>query len=101
MTLCLYVNTLLVLSLLLLLFPVAYEGGLRPNHQPERQGNVQAQQLLEGLLETRTTVQASSKYQPEASNTGIPFGDHPLTLERYREDLHGPCARMTCTHREV
>ena len=24
----------------------------------------------------------------------IPFGDHPLKLERYREDQHGPCARM-------
>ena len=24
----------------------------------------------------------------------IPFEDHPLNLERYREDLHGPCARM-------
>ena len=31
----------------------------------------------------------------------IPFGDHPLTLERYREDWHGPCARMTRTDREV
>ena len=30
----------------------------------------------------------------------IPFGDHPLKLERYREDLHGPCARMTRTNRE-
>ena len=26
---------------------------------------------------------------------GIPFGDHPLELERYREDQYGPCARMT------
>ena len=24
----------------------------------------------------------------------IPFGDHPLRLERCREDEHGPCARM-------
>ena len=31
----------------------------------------------------------------------IPFGDHPLKLERYREDQHGPCARMTRTNREV
>ena len=31
----------------------------------------------------------------------IPFGDHPLKLERYREDWHGPCARMTRTNREV
>ena len=31
----------------------------------------------------------------------IPFGDHPLKLERYREDSHGPCARMTRTNREV
>ena len=31
----------------------------------------------------------------------IPFGDHPIKLERYREDLHGPCARMTRTNREV
>ena len=31
----------------------------------------------------------------------IPFGDHPLKLERRREDKHGPCARMTRTHREV
>ena len=28
----------------------------------------------------------------------IPFGDHPLTSERHREDYHGPCARMT-THK--
>ena len=34
-------------------------------------------------------------------NPGIPFGDHPLKLERYREDLYGPRARMTRTHREV
>ena len=27
----------------------------------------------------------------------IPFGDHPSTQERYREDWHGPCARMTRT----
>ena len=25
---------------------------------------------------------------------------HPLKLERYREDQHGPCARMTRTNRE-
>ena len=31
----------------------------------------------------------------------IPFGDHPLKSERCREDLHGPCARMTRTNREV
>ena len=31
----------------------------------------------------------------------IPFGDHPLKLERCREDQHGPCARMTRTNREV
>ena len=31
----------------------------------------------------------------------ISFGDHPLISERYREDQHGPCARMTRTHREV
>ena len=31
----------------------------------------------------------------------ISFGDHPLKLERCREDQHGPCARMTRTHREV
>ena len=31
----------------------------------------------------------------------IPFGDHPLKLERCREDKHGPCARMTHTNREV
>ena len=31
----------------------------------------------------------------------IPFGDHLLKLERYREDYHGPCTRMTGTHREV
>jgi len=31
----------------------------------------------------------------------IPFGDHPLNLEQYREDEHGPCARMTRTNREV
>ena len=31
----------------------------------------------------------------------IPFGDHPLKLERCREDQHGPCARMTRTHGEV
>ena len=27
----------------------------------------------------------------------IPFGDHLLNLERYREYQHGPCARMTRT----
>ena len=32
---------------------------------------------------------------------GIPFGDHPLELERYREHQCGPCARMTRTSREV
>ena len=31
----------------------------------------------------------------------IPFGDHPLKSERYREDSHGPGARMTRTNREV
>ena len=31
----------------------------------------------------------------------IPFGDHPLKLERYREYEPGPCARMTRTNREV
>ena len=31
----------------------------------------------------------------------VSFGDHPLKLERYREDSHGPCARMTRTHREA
>ena len=31
----------------------------------------------------------------------IPLEDHPLKLERYREDEHGPCARMTRTNREV
>ena len=31
----------------------------------------------------------------------IPFGDHPLKLERDREAEHDPCARMTCTNREV
>ena len=31
----------------------------------------------------------------------IPFGDHSFKLERCREDQHGPCARMTRTHREV
>ena len=31
----------------------------------------------------------------------VPFGDHPLKLERRREDSHGPCARMTRTNREV
>ena len=30
----------------------------------------------------------------------IPFGDHPLNLERYREDQHGLDARMTRTNRE-
>ena len=29
------------------------------------------------------------------------FGDHPFKLERYREYQHGPCARVTRTHREV
>ena len=27
--------------------------------------------------------------------------DHPSTLERCREDQHGPCARTTGTSREV
>ena len=31
----------------------------------------------------------------------IPFGDHPLKLERYREDYHGQCARVTRTNQEV
>ena len=31
----------------------------------------------------------------------IPFGDQPSQLERYREDYHGPCTRMTRTNREV
>jgi hypothetical protein len=31
----------------------------------------------------------------------IPFGDHPLGLERYRGNQHGPCAGMTPTTREV
>ena len=28
------------------------------------------------------------------------FGGHPLKLERYREDYHDPCARMTRKNRE-
>ena len=28
----------------------------------------------------------------------IPFRDHPPTLERHREDGHGPCSRMTRVH---
>ncbi len=28
------------------------------------------------------------------------FGGHPLKLERYREDYHDPCARMTRRNRE-
>ena len=35
-----------------------------------------------------------------ATMAWIPFGDHPLKLERHREDQHGPCARMTRTNRE-
>ena len=31
----------------------------------------------------------------------IPFGDHPLNMERCREYEYGPCSRMTRTHREV
>jgi hypothetical protein len=31
----------------------------------------------------------------------IPFGDYPLQVERYREDQHGPCAKMTRADREV
>ena len=39
--------------------------------------------------------------QVRAYEDRIPFGDHPLKLERYREDYHGPCARMTRINREV
>ena len=31
----------------------------------------------------------------------ILFGDHPFSVERHKEDKHGPCARMTRTNREV
>ena len=37
----------------------------------------------------------------DTSYIWIPFGDHPSKLERYREDEHDPCARMTRTSREV
>ena len=38
--------------------------------------------------------------EKSTGSTWIPFGDHPLTLERYREYQHVPCARMTRTTRE-
>jgi len=44
---------------------------------------------------------AGSWTRMSAELVRIPFGDHPLTLERCREDYRGPCARMTRTNREV
>ncbi len=35
------------------------------------------------------------KYRDTPNYRCIPFGIHILKLERYREDQHGPCARMT------
>ena len=42
-----------------------------------------------------------ARFCRHASRALIALGDHPLNLERYREDYHGPCARMTRTNREV
>ena len=39
-----------------------------------------------------------SQTTDSASAFQIPFGDHPLNLERYREYSHGPCARITRTN---
>ena len=46
------------------------------------------------------TAQALNPKAPK-SPTLRESGDHPIKLERYREDWHGPCARMTRTNREV
>ena len=36
-----------------------------------------------------------------AVGTVLSLRRHPIKLERYREDQHGPCARMTRTNREM
>jgi len=51
----------------------------------------------------RRLASAWPRLRKENQQTGgrIPSGDHPLKLERYREDWHGPCARVTRTNREA
>ena len=49
-------------------------------------------ELCQTLCHSRLFLNTSSR---------IPFGDHPLKLERYREDWHGPSVGMTRTNREA
>ncbi len=62
----------------------------------------QQQQLI--AIRWRISLSSSSFSNNQSStaykkNHGWPSG-HQLKLERYREDQHGPCARMTRTIRE-
>ena len=53
----------------------------------------------QGTNNSPTSVK-SEPYTPKALNLNAPLNPYsPVELERCREDSHGPCARMTHTHK--
>ena len=73
------------------------EQAYKVKHIHMRKIQQHCQRQRKHVLKWRFAISGPNKLQRIGS--WIPFRDHPLKFERYREDKHGLCARMTRTNR--